>query len=147
MSGAEGALAAVVLIVAAAATATDLRERRIPNRLTAAGAIAAVAAGLALDPGGQLGRLLAGAAAAAFFGVAALVNPAGMGFGDVKLAAVLGLCLGDEVIVAILVALAAGNVVVLARFARHGSSARRSTLAFGPCLALGAVAGVVLQVL
>ncbi|HEV2786658.1 MAG TPA: A24 family peptidase [Solirubrobacteraceae bacterium] len=147
MSTVEVALAAVLVVTGAIATVTDLRERRIPNWLTGAAALVAIALGLALDASGEPGRLAAGAGAAAFFGVAALLNPAGMGFGDVKLAGVLGLCLGDEVIVALLAALAAGNAVVLSRFVRHGRAARGSTLPFGPCLALGGVAGVVAQAL
>ena len=147
MSGVEVALAAILVATGAVATVTDLRERRIPNWLTAPAAVLAIVVGVALDAPGEPGRLLAGAGAAAFFGVAALLNPAGMGFGDVKLAGVVGLCLGSEVIVALLTALAAGNAVVLARLVRRGWAARRSTLPFGPCLAIGGVAGVVAQAL
>ena len=147
MSTVEVALAAVVVVTGAVATVTDLRERRIPNWLTASAALLAIALGTALDADGEPGRLAAGAGAAAFFGIAALINPEGMGFGDVKLAGVIGLCLGQEVIVAMLAALAAGNVVVVARLVRHGRAARKSTLPFGPCLAIGGVAGVVAQAL
>jgi leader peptidase (prepilin peptidase) / N-methyltransferase len=147
VSTVELALAAVLVAAGAIATATDLRERRIPNWLTGAAAALAIALGTALDPSGEPGRLVAGAGAAAFFGVAALLNPAGMGFGDVKLAGVIGLCLGEEVIVALLAALAVGNLVVVSRLVRHGRAARRSTLPFGPCLAVGGVAGVVAQAL
>jgi leader peptidase (prepilin peptidase)/N-methyltransferase len=147
VSAVEVALAAVVLVTGAIATATDLRERRIPNWLTGAAALLAIAVGLALDASGEPERLIAGAAAAAFFGVAAFFDAEGMGLGDVKLAGVLGLCLGDEVLVAVLAALAAGNLVVVVRLVRHGRAARRSKLPFGPCLAFGGVAGVVAQAL
>ena len=142
MSAAEAALGALLLLTAAAATVVDLRERRIPNRLTGPAALAAAVLGTALDAGGEVERLVAGLAAAAFFGLAALVDAQGMGMGDAKLAGVMGLCLGEEVVLAVLVALAAGNVLVVARLVRHGRAARSSTFAFGPFLALGAAAGV-----
>ena len=145
MSTVEAVLGAVLLACAAAATVVDLRERRIPNVVTGAGAVAAVALGCALDLDGEPGRLVAGVLAAAFFGVASLVNAEGMGMGDAKLAGVMGLCLGDEVALAVLVALGAGNVLVVVRLVRHGRAARGSTLPFGPFLALGSVAGVVAQ--
>lgn len=147
MTGAEVALGALLLVTCAIASVVDVRERRIPNRLTGGAAILAVAIGLALDADGQVERLLAGLGAAAFFGLAALLNPAGMGMGDVKLAGVLGLCLGGVVVWAVLVALAAGNVLVVWRLVREGRAARSSTFPFGPFLAIGAVAGVVLTAL
>ena len=53
-------------------------------------------------------NLIAGAAAGGFFLLAAIVYPAGMGMGDVKLAGVLGLFLGRAVVPAIFAALIAG---------------------------------------
>ncbi|MEA2224291.1 MAG: leader peptidase (prepilin peptidase) / N-methyltransferase, partial [Solirubrobacteraceae bacterium] len=71
---------------------------------------------------------------------AALASPAGMGMGDVKLAAVLGLFLGREVAVAVLVALCAGVVAGAAIVARKGATeGRRTAIAFGPFLALGGI--------
>ena len=131
MSAAEAALSALLLAVAAATTLTDLRERRIPNRVTGPAAVAAVAIGCVLDLDGEPVRLAAGAAAAVFLGVAALLNPAGMGLGDAKLAGVMGLALGPPVAVAILVACAAGTA--------YGLAARAATLPFAPFLALGAL--------
>ena len=75
----------------------DLEYRIIPNRMTAAGALAALVLGTALDPSGEPGRLIAGVAAGGFLLLAALAYPAGMGMGDVKLAGVLGLMLGAAV--------------------------------------------------
>jgi leader peptidase (prepilin peptidase)/N-methyltransferase len=119
-------------------TLVDLAVRLLPNRLTGPAALAAVAAGTLLDPGGELERLLAGAAAGGCFLVA------GMGMGDVKLAAVLGLFLGEEVAVALFVALLAGVLVGAAIIARKGVRAgRRTVLAFGPFLALGGVVAVI----
>ena len=125
-------------------TLVDLAVRLLPNRLTAPAAAVAIVAGTLLDPGGELERLLAGAAAGGCFLLAALASPTGMGMGDVKLVAVLGLFLGEEVAVAVFVALVAAVAVGLAIIARKGARAGRKTvLAFGPFLALGAVVAVI----
>jgi leader peptidase (prepilin peptidase)/N-methyltransferase len=125
-------------------TLVDLAVRLLPNRLTAPAAAVAVVAGTLLDPGGELDRLLAGAAAGGCFLLAALASPAGMGMGDVKLVAVLGLFLGEEVAVAVFVALLAAVAVGLVIIARKGARAGRKTvLAFGPFLALGGVVAVI----
>ena len=125
-------------------TLVDLAVRLLPNRLTGPAAAVAVVAGTLLDPGGELERLLAGAAAGGCFLLAALASPTGMGMGDVKLAAVLGLFLGEEVAVAVFIALLGGCAVGLVIIARKGARAGRKTvLAFGPFLALGGVVAVV----
>jgi leader peptidase (prepilin peptidase)/N-methyltransferase len=142
-------LGVVALAVGALATRTDLARREIPNALTGGGAVAAMAVGLVVDPGGEPARLAAGAGAAGLLLGAALARPGGMGLGDVKLAGVLGLCLGPIAVAsALVVAFALGALYGLAILAGHGPAAYRSaTLAFGPCLALGGVAGVALTVL
>jgi leader peptidase (prepilin peptidase)/N-methyltransferase len=120
----------------------DLQTRLLPNALTLPAAVLAIVLGVGLDPGGQVERLIAGAAAGGFFLVAALLAPRGMGMGDVKLAAVLGLFLGREVAVAVLVALVGGVAVGAVIIARKGSAAGRKTaIPFGPLLALGGVVG------
>jgi leader peptidase (prepilin peptidase)/N-methyltransferase len=133
-------LVLVVLLVPIALI--DLDRRIIPNRITGPGAIAAVGIGLALDAGGEPERLIAGAAAGGFFLLAALAKPGGMGMGDVKLAGMMGLFLGLEVIPAILVALFAGTLIGAVIVARTGAQGRKATVPFGPFLALGAVVGV-----
>jgi leader peptidase (prepilin peptidase)/N-methyltransferase len=133
---------ALILIVVPAAL-IDLEYRIIPNRLTALGAVLALAIGLALDPAGEPERLIAGAAAGGFLLIAALAYPGGMGMGDVKLAAVMGLFLGRAVAPAIMIALLAGvlfGAVVMARKGTH--EGRKTAVPFGPFLALGAVVAV-----
>lgn len=148
MDAVDLVLAGLLGAVLVAATVVDLRERRIPNRLTGAAAVAALAVGLALDPGGQPERLVAGALAALFLLVPALLSPGGMGMGDVKLAGVIGLCVGREVIAALLVALVAGTLLGAAIAVRRGTAAARTTqVPFGPFLALGGVAAVALAAL
>jgi leader peptidase (prepilin peptidase)/N-methyltransferase len=118
----------------------DFEHRIIPNRLTLPAAVAAIVAGAILDPGFVPEQLIAGVAGGGFFFLAALAYPRGMGIGDVKLAAVLGLYLGRAVASAILIALVAGLVVGIAIMAIKGVKAGRKTkVPFGPFLALGGV--------
>lgn len=121
-------------------TLIDLDTRRIPNAITLPSAIAALAAGLALDIEFVPEQLIAGAAAFAFFFIAASLYPRGMGMGDVKLAGVLGLYLGRAVAPAIFIALITGVVVGVVIIARVGQAAGRKTaVPFGPFLALGGI--------
>jgi leader peptidase (prepilin peptidase)/N-methyltransferase len=121
-------------------TLIDLEHRLIPNRITLPAAIAAVVAVAVLDPGLLPEHLIAGAAAGGFFLTAALLYPRGMGMGDVKLAAVMGLYLGRAVAPALFVALLAGVLVGGIVMARLGArTGRKTAVPFGPFLALGAV--------
>jgi leader peptidase (prepilin peptidase)/N-methyltransferase len=118
-------------------TLTDLERRVIPNAVLVAGAIAAVTIAAIGDPSSLPDRgIAAGAAGGLLFGVA-LLYPRGMGMGDVKLAAVMGLYLGRAVAPALFIGFAAGALVGLAMIARRGSSARKQAVPFGPFLALG----------
>jgi len=135
-----GLLAVCVLMPVAL---IDLDHRIIPNRLLLPAAVGAVVVGTLLDPGGEPGRLIAGAAAGSFLLVAALAYPGGMGMGDVKLAAVIGLLLGVAVAAAILIALVLGVLVGVVIMSRRGVSAgRRTAVPFGPMLSAGGLVGV-----
>jgi leader peptidase (prepilin peptidase)/N-methyltransferase len=137
------ALSIVLILLVVPAAAIDLEHRIIPNRITALGAVLALGIGLALDPAGEPERLIAGAAAGGFLLLAALAYPGGMGMGDVKLAAVMGLFLGRAVAPAILIALLAGvlaGAVVIANKGAH--EGRKTAIPFGPFLAFGALVAV-----
>jgi prepilin signal peptidase PulO-like enzyme (type II secretory pathway) len=69
-----------------------------------------------------------------------------MGLGDVKLAAVLGLYLGQAVAAALLLALTGGALWGAALIARQGWAARRRTVPFAPFLASGTAVAHVLTV-
>jgi leader peptidase (prepilin peptidase)/N-methyltransferase len=129
------ALALAVILVAAAAT--DLEQRIIPNRLMAAGAVLALVLWTIADPGRLPENLIAGAAAGGFLLIAAIAYPAGMGMGDVKLAAVMGLFLGKLVGPALFLGFAAGALVGIALVAARGPAARKQGVPFAPFLALG----------
>jgi leader peptidase (prepilin peptidase)/N-methyltransferase len=137
------ALSLVTILLVIPAALIDLEHRIIPNRLTALGAILALVIGVALDPSGEPERLIAGVAAGGFLLLAVLAYPGGMGMGDVKLAAVLGLLLGQSVAPAVLIALVSGVLVGVLVIARKGARAGRKTaVPFGPFLALGALVSV-----
>jgi leader peptidase (prepilin peptidase) / N-methyltransferase len=116
----------------------DLDSRIIPNKITLPAAVAAVAIGVALDLRGVPEQLIAGAGAGGFLLLFALAYPRGMGMGDVKLAAVLGLFLGRSVAVAILAGVLLGTIVGAGVMARVGvEKGRKTAVPFGPFLALG----------
>jgi leader peptidase (prepilin peptidase)/N-methyltransferase len=139
---AETAIGLVFVTMLAAVTLTDLEQRTIPNKILLVGSIICIAIALPTDPGGMPERAIAAAAAGGLFFAAALAYPSGMGLGDVKLAAAMGLFLGRAVAPAILAALLVGSIVGLTLIARHGSSARKIAIPFGPFLALGGIVGL-----
>ena len=137
------ALSVSLILLVVPAALIDLEHRIIPNRITALGVVVALALGLALDPAGEPERLIAGAAAGGFLLLAALAYPGGMGMGDVKLAAMMGLFLGRAVAPAILIALLTGVLLGAAVIARKGArEGRKTAVPFGPFLALGALVAV-----
>jgi leader peptidase (prepilin peptidase)/N-methyltransferase len=141
-SVAEITIDLVFLTMLAAVTLTDLEQRIIPDKILLAAAVLCLAVAVPTDLGGLPERAIATAAAGGLFLLVASAYPAGMGLGDVKLAAIMGLFLGRAVAPAILVALLAGSIVGVAIIARHGSGARKTAIPFGPFLALGGVVGM-----
>jgi leader peptidase (prepilin peptidase)/N-methyltransferase len=138
----EIALGIVFVTMLGTITLTDLDRRIIPNRVLLFGAVLAVAIAGIGDPSSLPERGIAAVAAGGLLFVAALAYPKGMGLGDVKLAAVMGLFLGRNVAPAILVALLVGSLVGLGMIARQGAAARKRAIPFGPFLAIGGVVGL-----
>lgn len=136
---AEAVVGLVFVTVLAVVTLTDLEQRIIPNKVLLVGALLCLAIAVPTDPGEVPERLIAAAAAGGILFLVVLAYPAGMGLGDVKLAATMGLFLGRAVAPAILIALLAGSIVGLALIARHGAKARKMAIPFGPFLAFGGV--------
>jgi leader peptidase (prepilin peptidase) / N-methyltransferase len=129
------AVATVFLAALVTVSATDIERRIIPNRIVVPATVVVLAAKTAVHP--SIEWAAAGAGAAAFLLAAALAYPGGMGMGDVKLAALLGVALGRSVTVALLLGFLAALVPSFVLFARHGSAARKMAIALGPFLALG----------
>ncbi|HEY9378487.1 MAG TPA: prepilin peptidase [Jiangellaceae bacterium] len=140
---AVGALAVALAYV-------DLREHRLPDPLMAAalaagGVLLAGAAMLTGDWAGYgRGWLVAVVMFGAFLGLA-LLRPADLGMGDVKLAGVLGLMLGWlgwtvavlGAFLGFLLGGLAGLVLLLA-----GRAGRRTPIPFGPFMLLGALIAI-----
>ncbi|HEV2980534.1 MAG TPA: prepilin peptidase [Solirubrobacteraceae bacterium] len=142
-AGAGLVLGILTVLLLVPAALIDLEHRIIPNRLTAVGAMLALAAGIALDPSGEPQRLIAAAAAGGGLFLVALAYPGGMGMGDVKLAGVMGLLLGRAVAAALLIALLSGVLVGMLVIARKGAhEGRKTAIPFGPFLAVGGVTAI-----
>ncbi|HEY2543412.1 MAG TPA: A24 family peptidase, partial [Gaiellaceae bacterium] len=133
----ESLVASFFCLALVAVSATDLEHRIIPNRIVVPAAAIVLAAQTALKPSPEW--VIAAFAASGFLLLAALVYPAGMGMGDVKLALLLGAMLGRTVPVAILLGMITALVPAVVLLARHGSAARKMGIPLGPFLALGAV--------
>ncbi|MEV6729389.1 A24 family peptidase [Streptomyces sp. NPDC051364] len=130
----------------------DLAVQRLPDVLTLplAGAVAAGLGGAALVPGAGgswTGALLGGGALGGAYLLLFLINPAGMGFGDVKLALALGVILGwygwGVWAVGAFLGFLYGALYGLALVLR-GPGGRRTAFPFGPFMAAGALTGVLL---
>jgi len=151
--GADAALPAYLWLgaVGVALAVIDLDCHRLPDRLTLpsylAGGVLLGAASLAHgDPGALARAVLAAAAVFAVFFALAFVSPSSLGFGDVKLAGVLGLFLGWLGWGVLLLGLVAGFVVgaVVAVGLLAGRRVGwRTDVAFGPSLLAGALFAVV----
>jgi leader peptidase (prepilin peptidase) / N-methyltransferase len=115
----------------------DLDRRLIPDAIVLPALGAILVLQVAFHPDHTLEWVLASLGAALFFFIPMLIYPAGMGMGDVKLAALLGAALGKSVTVAIAVALFAGGIGALLVLGREGIGARKKAIAFGPFLAAG----------
>jgi leader peptidase (prepilin peptidase) / N-methyltransferase len=115
----------------------DLDRRLIPDMIVLPALGAVLILQIAFQPEHALEWVLASLGAALFFFIPMLIYPAGMGMGDVKLAALLGAALGKSVAAAIFFAVLAGGAAALLVLGREGIGARKNTIAFGPFLALG----------
>jgi leader peptidase (prepilin peptidase)/N-methyltransferase len=124
----------------------DLEHFLLPNRIVyplAVTLLGLLALAVVADGDGwvRLGRAaLAGLAALGAMAVLHVISPRSMGFGDVKLAFVLGLALGwlgwGELVLGLFLGFFAGALIGLALVVTRLRS-RRDHIPFGPCLALG----------
>jgi len=138
----ELTLGLVLCAVLVAITLTDLERRIIPNAIVLAGAVAGAAIVLGFDLGDLGERAVAVVAAGGALALIALAYPRGMGMGDAKLVAMMGIYLGRSIAPALLIGFASGAVVGAVLIARHGPEARKRAVPFGPFLALGGVVGL-----
>lgn len=137
--------------ISIALAAIDLDVQRLPNVIVlpsylVAAALLIPAAILGGDASSLVPMAVGAAGSFLFFAGLALIRPGGMGWGDVKLAGLLGMYLGffgwAQLAVGIAAAFLLGGVVgVILLVARR--TTRRSALPFGPWMLAGAWIGIV----
>lgn len=159
-SATAGTLVAAVLALVAylylaaisvALSLIDLDTHRLPNVIVLpAYLVGAVLLAASAVLSGDLSALLRAAIGGAVLGVAyllmAVVAPGGMGFGDVKLAGVLGIFLGwigwGALVVGSIAAFLLGGIFgIILIVAKRGG--RKTAIPFGPWMLLGAWIGIV----
>ena len=134
----EGLLAAWTLAVLTVLSAIDLEVRLLPNRIVVPAILGAIAWQAVLLPERLVEGLVAGVVAGLVLLLPSLFKPGGVGMGDVKLTAFLGVVLGADVILALLAGSLLSAPVALAMLLVRGRAARNAALPFGPFLATGA---------
>ncbi len=145
--------------VAVLLAVVDWRVRRLPDVLTLplAGGAVLLLGGAALDTGAAGswgGALLGGLALAGFYYVLYLINPEGMGLGDVKLAIGLGVTLGwygwailiTGAFAGLLLGALYGCGLLLRRAGRpeRRNDGLKQAMPYGPFMIIGAFLGVLL---
>jgi len=139
-----------LMAISIALALIDLDTHRLPNALV----LPSYGVGLVLlgtaalvggDPFALARATVGGAALFLFYLVLALVRPDGMGFGDVKLAGVLGIFLGflgwAPLLVGAFAAFLLGGLYGIALLATRRAG-RRSGIPFGPWMLAGAWLGI-----
>lgn len=128
----------------------DLAHKRIPNRILYPGtavALVLLAAGAVAE--GEASALLRGlAGGAGYFGLlllVAIVARGGFGFGDVKLAFLLGLFAAyrswESLFVSVVMAFLVGGLISIVLLVARRAG-RRDAIPFGPALAVGVAIGI-----
>jgi hypothetical protein len=137
--GSRGLIAAAFVAVLAVLGAGDAEKRTIPNRIVLPAIALVLVAQLAFFGDRALEWLGAGAGAALLLQVPAWIRPGSVGQGDVKLALLLGVGLGRDVVTALLIGSLAAFPVALWIVFRGGWSARKRAIPLGPFLAVGGI--------
>lgn len=150
--GLSWSLPAYLYLTAAAVALAliDIDHHRLPNVIVlpsypVLGALLLIAVVAESDWSAGLRAVIGAAALFGFYFLLVLVYPAGMGWGDVKLAGVLGLALGylgwGPLVVGGFLGFALGGVFGVALIAVRRAG-RRSAIPFGPFMLAGALAAV-----
>ncbi len=129
-------------VIFLALAATDLERGLIPNRLTYPALLLAAAFAWAWPEHGVVSTFAGGGAALALMVALYILGRGALGFGDVKMAALLGLVagLGGALFGLLLGAMVAGGVVAVLlalRVVRRGDY-----IPYGPFIALGAIVAI-----
>jgi leader peptidase (prepilin peptidase) / N-methyltransferase len=141
----ESLIAAFACAVLVVLSVIDVESRRLPNNIVLPSAAFVLAARLLTAPEDWATWVGAGLGAFACFLLLALVYPAGLGMGDVKLALLLGFALGSAVLAGLMIGTLAAALAGVVLLVREGRDARRKTIPFGPFLAFGAIVAILLH--
>ena len=146
------------VVLLAAITVIDLRELRVPNKLTGPAALLALPLLLLSATSDwadlSIGRALLGALVyGAFYFVVWFIYPPGMGFGDVKLAPIIGAQVGLFGWVPLVRSLIFGHLVsglvavaiILVGLLSRGRMRWRTAFPFAPFMVIGAVGALALE--
>ena len=142
--GLGGPLVPALLLVALLLpiTVIDLEHRIIPDALVLPGTLAGLLVGVAVAPDRAVELVLGAVLGYVGLLLLALVNPAGMGYGDVKLVLMLGAFLGWGVLPAVVVGFFLAAVPAVVILLRRGRAGRQVGIPFGPFLAAGGLVGL-----
>lgn len=154
---AELAVAAVYCCVFITLMVIDLERGIIPNKIVYPTMVVALIISIFLPPSrmiyadssvalflenlpqtGILQAVIGGGIGLVLFLIIAIVSRGGMGWGDVKLAALIGMVTGYLVFAALLLAIILGGLIAVALLLLKIKK-RREAIPFGPYLSLGAV--------
>ncbi len=127
---------AAFIAVLIAITFIDIDHRIIPDRIVLPATLIGLAASIALQPARWWVFIAAALGAGGFLFMLGLIWAGGMGFGDVKMALMMGSVLGPSVIVAMFVAFLVGGLSGVVALV-SGRKGRRDKMPFGPFLAAG----------
>jgi len=138
----DALLVAGVVAVLAVLSWYDFKARIIPNRIVLPAWAGVLAGQIALHPQHWEQWVVASGASAGLSLILALLHPAGFGMGDVKLVGLIGATLGYDILTGLLLGTLVAAAFALGLLIRDGAAARKATLPYGPFLAAGAVAAL-----
>ena len=138
-SAAQGVIALFIAAVVVVLAAVDIQRGIIPNQLVLPATAIVFIARVVTTPNRTIELLLVALGAGLAFLIPNLISSSLIGMGDVKFIAFLGAGMGLAAIGATIVAFLAVFPVAIVIVLRNGIAARKSTIPFGPFLALGAL--------
>jgi len=133
---------ALVQVVLVGIAAYDFASRRIKNVVTVPVSVLAVLLRIAFDRSALAEVVITGLVCfLAVFALSVFLR-GGLGMGDVKLAGMLGFVLGEAVVTALFIGAVAGGIAAAVLLFREAG--RKGTIAYGPYLAIGGMAAILL---
>jgi prepilin signal peptidase PulO-like enzyme (type II secretory pathway) len=137
--GASAGVAALLAGTLVVLSAIDIQRGIIPNRIVLPATGLVLLVRIAFFPDHALEWIAASILGGLVLFLPRLLTKTAMGMGDVKMAMLIGAGLGWGVVLALPVAFMCSFPAALIVVVRRGLSARRTSIPFGPFLALGAL--------